>query len=151
MRFVQTVQNYTPNRFFVLEMKKRILLVDDEIDIIDPFSHFLTMAGFEVETAKNGKEAFEKVINAKNKDKTIDLILTDIQIPDMSGIELMKKLNGEKVITPFIVVSSYGDNINLLKSVELGCVDFIFKPVSPESLTKRINSYFDKQLMGNCE
>ena len=133
-------------------MKKKILVVDDEELIRKTISLTLIEVGYEVETAKSGKEAFEKVINAENKGKTIDLILTDTRISDMSGIELMKKLNREKFITPFIVVSGNRDNINLLKSVELGCIDFIFKPFQPENLVQCINNYFDKQLLrGRCK
>ena len=112
-------------------MKKKILVVDDEELIRKTISLTLIEVGYEVETAKSGKEAFEKVINAENKGKTIDLILTDTRVSYMSGIELINKLNREKFITPFILVSGNIDTINLLKSYELVCIAFIFTSFTP--------------------
>lgn len=134
-----------------LQMKKNVLVVDDEECLLSTVSLALKIAGYEVETAKNGKVALDKINEAQKKDNPFDLILTDILMPDMDGIRLMEKLNHKNMGIPVFVISGHGDKNTLMELLRRGCEDFIYKPFQPESLVQRINNYFDKQLMGSCK
>ena len=127
-------------------MKKNILVVDDEDNILNSISVVIKMAGYEVETARNGQEAFNKVNEALKKGNPFDLVLTDVLMPYMDGIGLMEKLNHKNMTIPVFVISGNGDKNTLMELLRRGCVDFIYKPFESENLVQRINNYFDKQL-----
>ncbi len=115
---------------------------------MNSISVVIKMAGYEVETAKNGQEAFDKVNEALKKGNPFDLILTDVLMPCLDGIGLMEKLNHKNITIPVFVISGHGDKNTLMKLLRRGCVDFIYKPFQPENLVRHINNFFDKQLKG---
>ena len=114
--------------------KTRVLIVDDEPAIIDVLTFNLEEADFTVETAKNGKEALKKLEGFKP-----ELIITDIAMPDMEGIEFLRRMKKENLGTPIIVMSGNVVGQNFLTAAEkLGAKGTIKKPFTSQELLKLI-------------
>jgi two-component system alkaline phosphatase synthesis response regulator PhoP len=135
---------------------KRILLADDEPDILEIISYNLTQQGYEVYTAKNGEEALDKA-----KLLNPDLIILDIMMPKKTGIEVCKILRTQSIFknTLIIFLTALDDEPTHIKGLETGADDYISKPISPKILISRVNAIFrrlnkeeDKTLkIGNIE
>jgi len=135
---------------------KRILLADDEPDILEIISYNLTQQGYEVYTAKNGDEALDKA-----KLLNPDLIILDIMMPKKTGIEVCKILRTQSIFknTLIIFLTAIDDEPTHIKGLETGADDYISKPISPKILISRVNAIFrrlnkeeDKTLkIGNIE
>jgi CheY-like chemotaxis protein len=106
-------------------MTKRILLVDDSGTVIQFERMLLRELGCEIATAENGKRALEKIAEHKP-----DLVLLDLAMPEMDGMETLRHLkqNPETKDIPVIVVTTKGDPESVQKAFEAGCFDFISKP-----------------------
>ncbi len=121
-------------------MKSKILLVDDEKDIVEFLEYNLVQEGFEVITANDGIEAIQKM-NEKP-----DLIVLDIMMPKLDGYEVCKRIRENKAYTeiPVIFLTAKGAETDEIKGLELGASDFIKKPISPKKLIARVNSNLRK-------
>ncbi|MBN2411275.1 sigma-54-dependent Fis family transcriptional regulator [candidate division KSB1 bacterium] len=123
--------------------KYNILVADDELSQRDALAGFLTKKGFSVITAQSGKEAV-----AVLKNKSVDLILTDLRMPEMDGMEL---LTAAKDINPnieVIVMTAYGSIEGATGAMKQGAADFITKPVDIEQLEMTVNKVLEhKQLI----
>ncbi|HUZ18620.1 MAG TPA: response regulator [Spirochaetia bacterium] len=111
-------------------MKKRVLVVDDEEAVIDLIRILLVEAGYEVATAENGRAALDRV-------KTFgpELVITDITMPDMEGIELMSRLRKSNKGLPIIAMSGNAVGMSFLKATKLfGAVATLLKPFSNQEL-----------------
>lgn len=117
-------------------MKKKILVVDDEKDILELLSYNLTKEGFEVITARNGIEALEL---AK---KGPDLIILDIMMPEMNGIEVIRELakDVKTASIPIILLTAKGSETDEIVGLEIGADDYIVKPVKIGKLIARVNA-----------
>ena len=108
--------------------KKRILVVDDDVDILRVFRKILEKEGFTVETAETGKDALKKIKKAK-----FNLCIVDVKLPDMDGTELLLKIpNDPKKIK--IIVTGFSTNEIGKKAADYGADDFLVKPVKSEEL-----------------
>ena len=116
---------------------KKILVVDDEKNLVRLVEYNLKKQGYSIDVAFNGLEALQKVENNKP-----DLILLDIKMPVMNGIEVCVRLkqNPETSSIPVIVVSVLADNEEVLS---LGVRSTITKPFDPEQLLKEVKSALD--------
>ncbi|MBI5642515.1 MAG: response regulator [Deltaproteobacteria bacterium] len=115
----------------------RILVVDDEPDILNLLDFNLKKAGFKVLLAKDGPEAIEIA-----KDKKPDLIVLDIMLPDMEGTEVLKRLKAVESTrkVPVIMLTAKGEEIDKIVGFELGAEDYITKPFSPRELILRVKA-----------
>lgn len=117
----------------------KIMVVDDERDIeslfIQKFRKEIRKGELEIEFAFSGEEALKKI---KNDSSSIVLILSDINMPGMNGLELLKILKKELPEQKVYIVSAYEDHGNYEKALEYGADEFINKPVDFEYLRKRI-------------
>ena len=115
----------------------KILLVDDETDILEFLSYNLRKEGFEVYCARNGFEAVETARRV-----TPDLIILDIMMPELNGYEVCKKLkhNPETSGIPVIFLTAKENEIDEILGLEIGADDYISKPVSPRKVIARIKS-----------
>jgi two-component system alkaline phosphatase synthesis response regulator PhoP len=123
-----------------MESKQRkILVADDEPDILEIISYNLINEGYEVFTAKDGDEAIEKA-----KKVHPDLIILDIMMPYKSGVDVCRILRSQAVFedTLIIFLTALNDDATQIKSLEIGGDDFITKPVSPKVLISRVNAMF---------
>jgi signal transduction histidine kinase len=108
-----------------MKMEKQILLVDDEEDIRDVLSVYLVSNGYEVYPAENGEEA----LNLFRKHKP-PVVLSDIKMPGIDGIELLKKIKNESPDTEFIMITGHGDMDLAITSFQDQAADFITKPIN---------------------
>ena len=117
-------------------MKAKILLADDEEDIIEFLKYNLEIEGFEVITAYDGDEVMSKII------ENPDLILLDIMMPKIDGFEVcrrIRKLPGfEK--TPVIFLTARSGELDEIQGLEIGANDYIKKPISPKKLIARVKA-----------
>ena len=120
-------------------MKERsvILIVDDQIQNVELLDAYLEPQGYGVVKAASGQEALEKILHDK-----IDLILLDIMMPKMSGIEVLEKLRADSKtkFIPVVMVTALKEIEDKVKALEAGCDDFISKPVDKVELLARVNS-----------
>ncbi|PHQ56355.1 MAG: response regulator [Lutibacter sp.] len=114
--------------------KKKIVLAEDNSTLSLLLKFRLEKEGYEILIAADGKEAIEKI-----EQHNPDLILTDIMMPFVSGLEVISYVRNElKIQTPIIVFSAAGQEEMVLKAFNLGANDFMGKPFSPNELVIRI-------------
>ncbi len=115
----------------------KILVVDDEADILNLLDYTLSRAGFDVLTARDGPEALEMAIS-----KAPSLIVLDIMLPDMDGTDVLKRLKDREVTRqiPVIMLTAKGDEIDKIVGLELGAEDYVTKPFSPREFILRVKA-----------
>lgn len=111
----------------------KLLVVDDDPEIASLLSELLELEGFEVETANNGMQALEKF------DMTFDLILLDIMMPEMNGLNVLSQLRS-KFTVPVIFLTAKDNEYDKIIGLELGADDYILKPFNDRELIARINA-----------
>lgn len=118
-------------------MKKKILVVDDEHDIVDLLMYNLTIEGYDVVSAHNGEEALGKTAG-------VDLVILDLMMPVLNGFETCKRLqaNPETTNIPIIFLTARSGEVDEIIGLELGADDFIQKPISPRKLVARVKAAF---------
>lgn len=120
---------------------RKILIVEDEPDIRESLADLLTMKGFEVVTASNGKEGLYLASTSKP-----DLILSDIMMPEMNGFDLLELIqkNNELAALPFIFLTAKIEHASLREGMNLGADDYLLKPVKKDELIEVINRRLQK-------
>jgi DNA-binding NtrC family response regulator len=103
---------------------KDILIVDDEALVGESLKEMLTLEGFSADAVLDGQAALAKI-----KDDHYDLILSDIQMPDLNGIELLKELKGRSPDTAVIFITGHGHIAGAVEAIKLGAYDYITKPI----------------------
>ncbi|WP_117280572.1 response regulator transcription factor [Streptococcus intermedius] len=116
-------------------MAKRILLVDDEVEITEINKRYLIQAGYEVNVAHDGQEALEIF-----QKYSIDLIITDIMMPNMDGYDLIGEVQYLSPEQPFLFITAKTSEPDKIYSLSMGADDFITKPFSPRELVLRVNN-----------
>ncbi len=118
---------------------KKILIADDEPDILEIIQYNLQTEGYEVATAKNGNEAIDMA-----KKFQPDLIILDIMMPGRNGIEVCNILRLQPAFndTLIIFLTALSDEVTEVKGLETGADDFISKPISPKVLVSKVNALF---------
>ncbi len=114
--------------------RARILAIDDEKNIRHLLRNELTLEGFDVTTAKSGEEGL-KIL----KDKHFDVVLLDIKLPQMNGIEVLRNLKQKSPNTEVIMITGYGDIQTAVESMKLGARDYITKPFKLSELLALVN------------
>jgi len=117
----------------------KILIADDEPDIIEIISFHLMKAGFDIATARDGSEAIEKA-----KQFEPDCIILDVMMPKRTGFEVCEYLrsNSQFDKTLIVLLTALNDEASHIKGLELGGDDFVSKPISPKVLISRITALF---------
>lgn len=115
-------------------MPAKILIVDDEKNIVDILRFNLQKEGFETVEAYDGKEAIEKALRAKP-----DIILLDVMLPVFDGFTVCRKLR-ERIQTPIIMLTAKEEEVDKILGLEMGADDYVTKPFSPRELIARIKS-----------
>ena len=120
----------------------KILLVDDEVDILEFLKYNLELEKFEVLVSSNGKDALNKI------SQNPDLIVLDIMMPEMDGFELYQKIKSDKNYQdiPIIFLTAKSGETDEIKGLNLGASDYIQKPISPKKLVARIKSNLRKSV-----
>lgn len=117
--------------------RKTILVVEDEEDILVLLHYNLVKAGYAVECAVNGEKALSKIA-----EKSPDLLLLDLLLPGIGGLEICRKLRAKKQTAqlPIIMLSALGEEADAVKGLELGADDYVAKPYSTKILLARIQT-----------
>jgi DNA-binding NtrC family response regulator len=118
---------------------RRILLVDDDAAVREAMSTFLSRAGFAVTDAAAGQEALRRAAQGG-----FDLIVSDMKMPGLSGLELLQALRERDDATPFILLTAYGTVETAVSAMKCGACDFLLKPFLPAQLERVIRDCFDK-------
>jgi two-component system, OmpR family, alkaline phosphatase synthesis response regulator PhoP len=118
---------------------KRILIADDEPDILEIVQYNLVREGYEVSTAKDGDDALIKA-----KSQKPDLIILDIMMPKRTGVEVCEILRSQPAYkeTLIIFLTALNDEGSHIKGLETGGDDYVTKPISPKLLVSRVNALF---------
>ena len=121
----------------------KILVVDDEVSIREMIKKGLShMGGFNVDTAQNGAEANEKI-----EKEIFDLVLTDLKMPEMDGLELLKNIKGTRPEVMVILMTAYGSIETAVEAMKMGADDYITKPFNIDHLLLRISKVQKESLL----
>lgn len=119
---------------------RRILLAEDDRGLSRSMDTWLTLEGFQVVTVFNGEEALNKLSNQK-----YDLLITDIAMPRLNGVELITRIRQINQAMPILVVSGNLDETVLFKLQEMDVQYFLPKPIKPIEFRRMINELFPEQ------
>lgn len=119
----------------MLNVKPKILLIEDDESLGYLLSQYLTLKNFEIHWEKNGKSGL-KALDAEK----FDLLILDVSLPDINGFEIAEKLRTKYENQPFLFLTARTMKIDLLRGFSLGAVDYLKKPIDEEELVARINS-----------
>ncbi|MEJ2636578.1 MAG: sigma-54 dependent transcriptional regulator, partial [Calditrichia bacterium] len=114
-------------------MSAKILIVDDEKTIRETLSLILSEEGYTCNTAANGAEALERV-----REANFDLIITDLKMPEMGGLELMEKVRAFSSKISVIIITAYASLESAIQALRLGAYDYIIKPIDFDDVILRI-------------
>jgi DNA-binding response OmpR family regulator len=114
---------------------KKILIIEDEQDLIKGLKLNLSDEGFDVDWAVDGVEGLRKAI-----EESPDLIILDIMLPEMNGLEVCRELRQKKIDIPIIMLTAKGEEIDKVVGLEIGADDYITKPFSIRELIARIKA-----------
>ncbi|HZT32140.1 MAG TPA: response regulator transcription factor [Bryobacteraceae bacterium] len=112
-----------------------ILVIDDDESLRDTIAVMLDQEGFRPVLEANGRTGFEKALTLKP-----DLVLVDLRLPGMSGVEICKQLRAAQLRTPIIVLSALGDEVDKVLLLEIGADDYLVKPFGTRELLARIRA-----------
>ena len=114
---------------------KKILIIEDELNMVNGLKDNLEFDGYEVEIAMEGGSGLERILGNK-----YDLILLDIMLPQISGFDICKAVRKEGINTPIVLLTAKGEEIDKVLGLELGADDYITKPFSLRELLARIKA-----------
>jgi len=120
----------------------KILIIEDEKSIRNVLKNIISEenTSYEIEEAVDGLEGFEKIIK-----KDYDLVLCDVKMPKMDGMEVLEKIMAEKPYIPFIMITGHGTIDNAVNSIKLGAFDFISKPPDLNRLLSTVRNALEKK------
>jgi DNA-binding response OmpR family regulator len=128
-------------------MKKRILIIEDEVSIAELQRDYLEISGYEVEIEKTGDKGLARALR-----EDFDLIILDLMLPNIDGFEICRKVRDIKN-TPILMVSARKEDIDKIRGLGLGADDYITKPFSPSELVARVTAHISRyeRLVGSNE
>ncbi|WP_093671991.1 response regulator transcription factor [Sporolactobacillus nakayamae] len=127
-------------------MAKKIMVVDDEPSIVTLLSFNLKKAGYDVLTAANGTDALKLA-----RDSRPDLIVLDLMLPGMDGMDVCKQLRQERYFVPILMLTAKDDELDKILGLELGADDYMTKPFSPREVVARVKAILRRTDLGKQE
>lgn len=127
-------------------MVKKVLVVDDEPAIVTLLQYNLKQAGFVVITAIDGEEGIKKVV-----EENPDIMILDLMLPKMDGLEVCKKLRVEKIMIPILMLTAKDDEFDKILGLELGADDYMTKPFSTREVVARVKAILRRNLSIDIE
>ncbi len=116
---------------------KRVLIVEDDKDIIELLSIHLTDLDCEISKATDGEQGFDMA-----NDNPYDLIILDLMLPKMDGLEVCRKLRGKEIHTPILMLTARAEEIDKVLGLETGADDYLTKPFSVREFLARVKAIF---------
>ena len=126
----------------------KILIVDDEQDILEFVSYNLKKEGFDIETAQNGKSALEKAAKFRPH-----LVVLDIMMPEMDGVEVCRQLRAKPEFNQTIIafLTARDEDLSLIRALDVGGDDYITKPIKPQVLVSRVKALLRRNKIENLD
>ena len=118
----------------VSESRGKVLIVDDDLDVLASNARFLRVSSYQVTVCNTGKTALDHVANDQ-----LDVVVTDLRMPGMDGLELARRTRTIKPLLPILFFSAFASIPDVVSAMNLGAVDFLEKPVDPEKLLERLD------------
>jgi DNA-binding response OmpR family regulator len=112
-----------------------ILVIDDDESLQDTIAVMLEQEGFRVVQARDGKTGYERALTLKP-----DLLIVDLRLPGMPGVEICKQLRSAQIQTPIVVLSAVGEEVDKVLLLEIGADDYVVKPFGRRELLARIRA-----------
>jgi two-component system, OmpR family, phosphate regulon response regulator OmpR len=114
---------------------KKILMVDDDLRMRELLQRYLTEQGFEITTVSDSKE-----MDTVLENEQFDLFVLDLMLPGEDGLAICRRLRAKNIITPIIMLTARGDEVDRIIGLEMGADDYLPKPFNPRELLARINA-----------
>jgi len=120
-------------------MKRKILVVDDEILILKSVTTDLKRSGYDVDTVESGEDAL-----AMLEEHKFDLLITDLMMEGIGGLKLLAQAREKSPTMPVIIITGYGELDSAIEALRLGAADYLLKPCSNEELILRVDNCIEK-------
>ncbi len=121
-----------------METARNILVVDDEPLVTKSCLRALTPKGYEVTTTLSGRDGLERALRER-----FDLVVTDLKMPDLDGMELIRELHRERPELAMLVITGYGTVSSAIEATKMGVLEFIEKPFTPEEIGAAVERAFE--------
>jgi len=120
-------------------MQRRVLLVEDDPDIVELLVHYLTTDGWSVEASNDGRKALDRI-----RADGFHLLILDLQLPGLDGLSLCAEVRRDKRTReiPVVMLTARGDEADRIVGLEMGADDYVVKPFSPKELVARVRALF---------
>jgi DNA-binding NtrC family response regulator len=118
--------------------KNKALVIDDEQIVLDSVSKILTDEDYEVDVSLSGREGLNQAI-----EKDYDIVLTDIRMPDIGGMRVLRDVKRAKPSLPVVIITGYASVKSAVQAMKLGAADYIEKPFTPDQLLKAVDAALD--------
>jgi DNA-binding NtrC family response regulator len=115
--------------------KMKALVIDDEQIVLDSVNKILREDNYEVDTSLSGREGLRKAI-----ERDYDVVLTDIRMPDIGGMRVLRDIKRVKPSLPVGIITGYATVRSAVQAMKLGAADYLEKPFTPEQLLRAVNS-----------
>lgn len=125
---------------------KKILLIEDEANVVNLLKRGLEEEGYEISVAMDGLSGYDMA--SKHK---FDLLLVDIMLPGMNGIEISRNLRAQKVITPILMLTALGSTENIVNGLDSGADDYLVKPFNFAELLARMRTLFRRKMDSDAD
>ena len=119
-------------------MKKRILIADDEAALLKTMAFTLKRKGYDTVTVEDGQTAYNEILEAFHNNNNYDLIITDIQMPGISGLDLISGIREAGINTPILAITGFGNMELAVDLMRAGCQDYLGKPFGMNDFIERI-------------
>ena len=118
--------------------KMKALVIDDEQVVLDSVSKIMTAENYEVDVSLSGREGLAHALQ-----RDYDIVLTDIRMPDIGGMRVLRDIKRAKPSLPVVIITGYATIRSSVQAMKLGAADYIEKPFTPDQLLKAVGSALD--------
>ncbi|MBN2442929.1 MAG: SpoIIE family protein phosphatase [Spirochaetales bacterium] len=134
-----------------MDKNKKIILVDDEESLVSTLAFLLRKNGYNVDYFVDGFEAYMRIKELVESNQTPDLLITDLEMPGLKGMNLIDYIGSLAFHLPILVITGYGDKKTVVDLLRKGCMDYIDKPFDDKTFIKSVNDIFEKEKQRNLE
>jgi phosphoserine phosphatase RsbU/P len=121
------------------KLKMRILIADDEASLLRTMAFTLKRKDLTVDTVNDGRMAYDKIFDNWDGKDYYDLLITDIEMPGLSGLELIKNIRKAEIEIPILAITGFGDMDLTIELMRAGCNDYLDKPFCMQELIDRVS------------
>ena len=114
---------------------KKVLIIDDEQIVLNSVKKVLGQGDYDVEATLSGRQGLEWALS-----KSYDIVLTDVRMPDMGGMLILRDIKKAKSSMPVIIITGYANVQSAMQAMKLGAAEYIEKPFTPDQLIKAVNN-----------